>query len=130
MEIMKLVTFGLVATLLINILVNSGGSSKPHAAVIRIVTVVVIMIFIATKLETMFTIVRDLASKMQMDNTYLKIILKVVGIAYLAEFGSKLCEDAGEKSIGSKIELAGKVMIFVTASPVILALMSLITDLI
>ena len=130
MEIMKLVLFGLVAALLITIVGHSGGNSKAHASVIRLLAVVVIMIFIATKLETMFVIVRDLATKMQMDNTYLKIILKVVGIAYLAEFGSKLCEDLGEKSIGSKIELAGKVMIFVTASPVILALMSLITDLI
>ena len=130
MEIMKLVSFGLVATLLISIVGYKDGNSKTHAGIIRLVTVVVLMIFIATKLETMFTIIRDLAFKMKMDNTYLKIILKVVGIAYLAEFGSKLCEDAGEKSIASKIELAGKVMIFVTASPVILALMSLITDLI
>ena len=35
-------------------------------------------------------------------------MLKVTGIAYLAQFGMQLCIDAGQSSIASKIELAGK----------------------
>ena len=133
MEIMKLVGFGLVATLLISIVNMYGGSesyNKTIGQIIRIVVVTIFMIFIVSQLDGVFTVIKDLAVKMKMDNTYLNIVLKVVGIAYLAEFGAQLCEDAGEKAIGSKIQLTGKVMIFVIASPVILALVELITDLI
>lgn len=130
MEILKIVGFGLVASLLIGLVSYHEGYSKMYGSLIRIVTVTILMIFIVTQLESVFTVIRDLASKMKMDNTYLNIVLKVVGIAYLAEFGAQLCEDAGEKAIGSKVQLAGKVMIFVIASPVILALVELIADLI
>ncbi len=64
-----------------------------------------------------------------MEGAYLTIIFKIIGIAYISEFGYQLCKDAGEDGIGSKIQLAAKVMIFVVAAPVILALMELITQL-
>ena len=130
MDILKLVGFGLTATLLIGLVSYHDGYSKMYGNLIRIVVVTILMILIVSQLDSVFMVVRDLANKMNMDNTYLNIVLKVVGIAYLAEFGAQLCEDAGEKAIGSKVQLAGKVMIFVMASPVILALIELITDLI
>ncbi|ADZ83462.1 stage III sporulation protein AD [Cellulosilyticum sp. ST5] len=130
MDILKLVAFGLTATLLIGLVSYYDGYSKMYGNLIRIAAVTILMIFIVSQLDSVFMVVRDLANKMNMDNTYLNIVLKVVGIAYLAEFGAQLCEDAGEKAIGSKVQLAGKVMIFVIASPVILALIELITDLI
>lgn len=130
MEILKLVGFGIAATLLIGLISYQGGYSKMYGDLIRIAVVTILMIFIISQLNSVFTVVRHLANKMNMDETYLNIVLKVVGIAYLAEFGSQLCQDAGEKAVGAKIQLAGKVMIFVIASPVILALVELITDLI
>lgn len=130
MEILKIIVFGLVATLLINLVNYYGGNAKAYGDLIRIATVTIFMIFIVTQLSGVYQVVKDLAAKLHMDNTYLNIVLKVVAIAYLAEFGSQLCEDAGEKAIGGKIQWAGKVMIFVVATPVILALMNLIADLI
>lgn len=120
--------FALIAVVLIQ-LVNQGGFAKSYSDLIRMATVSIFMIFIISKLSSVYQLVNTLASKLGMDDTYLNIVLKVVAIAYLAEFGSQLCEDAGEKAIGSKVQWAGKVMIFVVASPVILALMNLIADL-
>ena len=130
MDIVKVIVFGIIATLLINLVKHYGGYSKTYGDLLRIVTVTMMMIFIVTQLESVYQIIKDLAYKLHMDDTYLNIVLKVVGIAYLAEFGSQLCEDAGEKAIGGKIQWAGKVMIFVMSTPVILALMNLIADLI
>lgn len=130
MEILKIIAFGLIATVLINVITCHGGYSKAYGDLIRMAAVTIFMIFIISQLGSVYQLVRDLAGKLNMDDTYLNIVLKVVGIAYLAEFGSQLCEDAGEKAIGGKIQWAGKVMIFVVATPVILALVNLIADLI
>lgn len=130
MEILKIIVFGLIASILINIVSYHGGYAKAYGDLIRMVTVVLMMIFIVSQLSSVYQVVRELAVKLNMDDTYFSIILKVVAIAYLAEFGSQLCEDAGEKAIGGKIQWAGKVMIFVVSTPVILALMNLIADLI
>lgn len=130
MELLKIIVFGLIATVLISLINYYGGYSKTYGDLIRMAAVTIFMIFIISQLGSVYQLVRDLAGKLNMDDTYLTIVLKVVGIAYLAEFGSQLCEDAGEKAIGGKIQWAGKVMIFVVATPVILALVNLITDLI
>ena len=49
-------------------------------------------------------------------------ILKMIGIAYVAEFGAQICTDAGEASMASKLELAGKLMIMAIAAPLVLEL--------
>ncbi len=45
--------------------------------------------------------------------------MKIIGIAYVAEFGAQIVRDAGQESIASKIELAGKIFILVLAIPII-----------
>ncbi len=129
MEMLRLVGFGIIAATLI---ITLGKFSDQHAVfglIIRVVTVIIFMIFILQHLSSVFEVIKELSHKVQMDSTYLDIILKIIGIAYIAEFGYQLCKDAGEEAIGTKIQFAGKVMIFVISSPVILALVALITEL-
>jgi len=61
----------------------------------------------------------ELAASSGVQMIYLKTILKIIGIAYIAEFGAQIVRDAGQEGIASKIELAGKVMIMVLAIPII-----------
>ena len=50
---------------------------------------------------------------------YFGIVLKVIGIAYLSQFASQLCADAGEGAVAAKIELAGKALIMAVSIPVL-----------
>lgn len=47
------------------------------------------------------------------------VLLKVIGIAYLCEFGVQVLKDAGENALAVKMELAGKVIIFAVTLPLI-----------
>ena len=60
-----------------------------------------------------------MAKRAGIGEMYLIILLKIIGISYLVEFGAQVCRDAGEGAIASKVELAGKVMILVMAVPII-----------
>lgn len=53
---------------------------------------------------------------------YIKLILKMVGITYLCEFGTQVCKDVGQGAIASQIEMFGKVMVLVTGLPIVLAI--------
>lgn len=130
MDFLKIIMFAVLATLIIHVTNLQGGYGKNIGEIIRIVVVTMMMTYIISQLGSVYELIRNLATKLHMEDTYLNIVLKVVGIAYLAEFGCQLCEDAGEKAIGSKVQWVGKVMIFIVASPVILALVDLIADLI
>jgi len=50
----------------------------------------------------------------------------VMGVAYLAGFGAQICRDAGESSLGIKLELAGKIIILFLAVPIMVAIMEMI----
>ncbi|WP_010166286.1 stage III sporulation protein AD [Candidatus Epulonipiscium viviparus] len=126
MNILQLVSFAAIGVVIIKILDAIGSKVTTY---IKVLIGLSIFGFACTQLDVIFDIIRDLASKINMEGTYLTIIFKIIGIAYIAEFGLHLCKDAGEEGIGKKIEFAAKVMIFVVAAPVILALIDLITGL-
>jgi stage III sporulation protein AD len=61
----------------------------------------------------------ELAENASINMVYVQTILKIIGIAYIAEFGAQIAKDAGQGAMASKIELAGKVLIMIMAIPII-----------
>lgn len=55
-------------------------------------------------------------------------MLKVTGIAYIAEFGVQACKDAGENAIASKVELGAKILILSLCVPVVMNLLELLAS--
>lgn len=127
MDIMKIVGIGLIATILAIIL----REEKPEIAIqVSIVTGLIIFIFVITKLNSVVEVLKYFAAKTNIDLLYFTVILKVIAVAYITEFGAQVCKDAGESSIASKIEFGGKVLIMIMAIPILAALMDTITKLI
>ena len=123
MEIMQIVGLGIVATIIIIVL----KAQRPELAIqVSIITGIVIFILIASKLSAVISLLSTYTKKANIDITYMGVLLKIIGIAYIAEFGAEVCKDAGEGSIASKIELAGKVTIIVLAVPIVTSLLDLI----
>jgi len=126
MDIFKIVGIGLIATVLAVVLKNQ----KPEISMqVSVVTGLIIFIMIVTKLSSVLEVFKSVAQKIDIDLIYISTIFKIVGIAYVAEFGAQICRDAGEGAIASKIEFAGKVLIMVLATPILLALLNLILKL-
>ncbi|EOC99763.1 stage III sporulation protein AD [Caldisalinibacter kiritimatiensis] len=123
MEIIQVVGIGIIATVLAILLKQQ----KPEMAIhISIVTGLIIFLFVVTKLKYVVDFLSSLADRINIDFIYFSTILKVIGIAYIAEFGAQVSRDAGEEAIASKIELAGKILIMVLAIPIMTALIDLI----
>ena len=53
--------------------------------------------------------------------TYLKLLLKVVGISYLCEFSASICKDAGFSTVAEQIEVLGKLSVLLAGLPVLFA---------
>lgn len=120
MEIVQIVGFGLVAAVLI-VLVRQ---QKPEIALlISIAAGVVIFLFVLGKVGAVINVLKDLAVRANVNLMYLAAILKIVGIAYIGDFGAQICRDAGEGALASKIEIAAKVLILVLAVPIIMAVL-------
>ncbi|MBQ6875768.1 MAG: stage III sporulation protein AD [Lachnospiraceae bacterium] len=66
--------------------------------------------------------IEELKGWLPIKETYLKLMLKMMGISFLAEFAANICKDAGCSAIAGQIELFGKISVLVTGMPVVLAL--------
>jgi stage III sporulation protein AD len=127
MDIMRIVMVGIIAAILAVLL----REEKPEiAVVVSIVTGLVIFVFLINKLSSVMSVLKYFAGKANIDVLYFSTILKVIAIAYITEFGAQICRDAGEGSIASKVELAGKVLIMVIAIPILAALMDIMIKII
>ncbi|HAK74178.1 MAG TPA: stage III sporulation protein AD [Sporomusaceae bacterium] len=116
MEIVQIVGLGFVVTLLILIIKRQ----KPELAVQLSITLAsIIFLMVLSKLSVVLNLFRDLAEKAQISQMYLNTILKIIGIAYITEFGAQVCRDAGEGAVAGKIEFAGKILVMIMAIPII-----------
>lgn len=61
-------------------------------------------------------------------SVYVGILLKMIGITYVAEFGANLCSDAGYHAVANQIEFYGKIMIMAVSVPILLALVETIAS--
>ena len=80
------------------------------------------------KLIVVFEFLQSIYDQLTYGKTFFPIIMKVLAVAYLADFTSQLCKDSGEAAIAGKVELAGKVIIFYLAVPILLAILELINS--
>ena len=61
--------------------------------------------------------IKNLLYNTKISHDYIIILFKSLGICFITQFASDSCSDAGEGSLSSKVELAGKVAIIITALP-------------
>lgn len=116
MEIVQIVGLGLVATILALVIKEQ----KPmFAFLLAIASGALIFYFLIDKISEVIRVLERLAVQADLNMVFLETILKIIGIAYIAEFGAQMTRDAGQGAIASKIELAGKVLILVMAVPII-----------
>lgn len=127
MEILQVVGLGLVGAILA---VFVRERHKELSIFISLATGIIIFIFALSKISGVLATLQELASRANVNMFYLVTVLKIIGIAYMAEFGAQVCRDAGEGSIASKIEFAAKILVMVMALPIIMAILESILRLI
>ena len=123
MEIIKIIGIGLVALIIIIIL----RQYRPEFAIYAsLIAGILVLILAMDKFAGIISLLERLASKANINNQFLSILLKITGIAFLTEFAVSICKDSGESAIASKVDLGGKVIIIGMSIPIISALLELI----
>ncbi|MFD3157396.1 stage III sporulation protein AD [Haloimpatiens sp. FM7330] len=123
MEIIKITAFAFTVLFVISIFRKE---RNDIAVAISIVCGVIILLFIVNKITIIINFLKQLAFKANIDFVYLNIVFKVLGIAFLTTFCSEICKDAGEKSIASKVEFCGKILILALSIPILMAVLEAI----
>lgn len=90
---------------------------QEYAVLVGIVAGIVILIEILTGIAPAVQQINRLLDAAGVSSQYAVILLKTLGICFLAQFAADACRDAGESALASKMELAGKISIVILSLP-------------
>ena len=124
MEILKIAGLALTGVLLASLMKSV---HKEFSIYIILATVIVVFLMILDKLTEVFAFLQSIYDSVPYGKTFFPVIFKVLAVAIdIADLTAQLCRDAGESAVGGKVELAGKVIIFYLALPILSAILELI----
>lgn len=89
-----------------------------------------IFLFLVDQIYEIIHMIEEIAINAKVNIVYVETILKIIGIAYIAEFAAQITKDAGQGAIASKIELGGKILILAMAIPILTVMIETIVRLI
>ena len=124
MDMIKIAMIGLAAVLLA---MQMKAGRKEFELFVTMAACMCIFFFLITKLEIVIAAIKRMQEYIQLDSKYVAVLIKMIGITYVAEFSSNLCKDAGYHAIAGQIEMFGKLSILVISMPVLLALLDTIS---
>ena len=120
MTIQKAAAAGVCAAL---IALQVKGGKTEYGIYVSIAAGLLLAAGILGKLDTVLATVREIGSFLQIEGSYLGVLLKMLGITYVAEFASNICKDSGYQTIASQIQLFGKLSVLALGMPVLLTLL-------
>lgn len=121
--VVKIAVIGIVCSLLVMYLKNL----KPEYGQLLLLAVGVVLSFFAfAYLKNMAELLEELTGKITLQKSYLTVLLKMIGIAYVCEFASNLCKDAGCQTIAGQVEMIGKLSMLFISTPIVTSLIEMI----
>ena len=119
MDMIKIAMIGIGGVFLALLLKQQ---KSEYALYISLAAAVLILFFSVNRLQIVMETIETIESYIQVDGGLVKILIKMTGITYVAEFASGICKDAGFSAVGNQIEMFGKFSIMAVSVPVLLAL--------
>lgn len=94
-----------------------------YALWITLATGIFLGLSVLVKVEAIIEELKFLQGYLAEYASYIKLLVKIIGITYLSEFSSDLCKDAGANTLATQVELFGKLSILVLCMPILTSLL-------
>jgi stage III sporulation protein AD len=125
-DVFQIAGLGIIASLVLLLL----RKERPELALGATLAAGLLLFFaVLPKISTVISVFGGMASESGLEPLYFGIILKVLAISYVADFASAICRDAGEELMATRVEMAGKVLVLVSALPIVQEVLNVIRSL-
>ena len=116
---MDIVLISLLAIVTVLLILSIKELKPDFAVLISTVFGLIIILYLVDPISETLSAFSDIAQRSGIKSEILSSLAKVVGISFIAEFAASICNDAGQTSIASKVESAGRIIILALALPII-----------
>lgn len=122
----KIALISLTALILIVILKRT---NKEFAFILSIAAAVIIFGIIINDFADVINRIYEISSQLDNLNSYIMLMVKILGITLITQFIIDLCRDSGENALASQTEITSKILILVMVMPLFEAVMNVISGL-
>jgi stage III sporulation protein AD len=85
-----------------------------------------IFLYVTEQLQVIVEGLEAIQDSLPLNTGYIRTLMKIIGITYIAEFASDLCKDAGYQTIAGQIQIFGKLSVLTISIPILTALLDTI----
>ncbi|HAU86051.1 MAG TPA: stage III sporulation protein AD [Lachnospiraceae bacterium] len=121
----KVALLGLIAAM---VAIQFKGRRPEYSLYISVSSCLIIFALGVTKIKSIMAILEKIESYISISPAYIAILLKMIGITYIAEFATSLCKDAGHDALSNQISIVGKLTILSMSMPIIVSLLDTISE--
>ncbi len=126
MSIGLVMAFIIVAVILA---ISLKSKSPEFSSLISVALGITVISLCVSKLRVIVDSLREITGYIDIDKTYIAILIKLIGIAYICEFAAGISKDAGYGAVASQIELIGKLTMLMVSLPILMQLVESIAGL-
>lgn len=123
MDVLKVSIIGIMAVMSA---IAFKGIKNEYGIYISIVAGIIIFGCLLDKLKGIISTINDIQNYATVNDTYIIILIKVIGITYIGEFSAGICRDSGYNALAGQIEVFTKITIMTLSIPVIMSLIECI----
>lgn len=121
------VKISVTAILLIAVIVLVRQYQGDFAFVVQVAAVIIFVALSLGLVDNIFKELVSITSDYEINNSYIKLLIKAVGVAVIIEMSADLCRDTGNSALAFSVELTGKIIILSMSFPMLKTLCEFIT---
>jgi len=127
MNVEKIIAIAIICAVLLVILRHS---RPEQGMILSLAAVAILLYWILDDMIPVLDGLQKMTQQFQLSEEKMQILLKTLGLCFLTQTAADVCRDAGEGSLASKVELAGKTAVLLLCLPLYQELLELAAKLI
>lgn len=129
-DVMNLIAVSFAAVIVVLIAIKIKDMDSGYGVILSMAGCVMVMYFVVSRFRKIADYIDRITAYISVNITYIDVILKMIGLAYVCQFSSDLCRDAGYNAIASQVEMAGKISLILLSMPVLMSVIDLVVKIV
>lgn len=122
-------TVGVLGIIIVILALQLKNIKSEYSVVIMIIGCVIIFFYSISGIIKVVEILKKIINDTGINDEQIIILLKIMGISYIAEFVSDIAKDSGYSALSNQIQIYGKITILVVSVPILESLINCINGL-
>lgn len=127
---MNLIAVAMISVIIVLMAIKIKDMDAGYGVLLSIAGGVMVMYFVISRFRQLADYLDRLTSYVTVNITYIDVILKMIGLAYVCQFSSDICKDAGYNAIASQVEMTGKLSLILLSMPVLMSVIDLVVKIV